>query len=163
MLNEPDCDLLTVRFLRMKGDQAFYFDPANTINATPRQWTNVSKKLFKQPTTHMATIAGLIGKGNAAELMAFRDLAPQLPSPEEVLLSPTSARVPDGVSAQFLVTDMLADSAGVNTFDALVTYAKRLPPEMQAKFVKDSMKRKPEVASTPAFVQWGVKFAEVLR
>lgn len=163
MLAQPDCDLLTVRYLRMKGDSAFFFDPANTINATPRQWTNVAKKLYRNPTTHHATIAGMIGKGNASELMEFRALVHELPSPEEVLLNPTAARVPDKVSAQFLVTDMMADQSSVGTFDALVTYAKRLPPEMQAKFVKDSMKRKPEVAGTKAFVDWGVKFAEVLR
>lgn len=163
LLNQQDADMLTIRFLRMKGDSAFFFDPANTVNATPRQWTNVAKKLFKSPGAHIAVLAGMIGKGNASELMAFRNLAPMLPSPEEVLLNPEGARVPENTSAQFLVTDMLADRADVNTFDALVKYGKRLPPEMQAKFVKDSMVRKPEVASTSAFVEWGVKFAEVLR
>ena len=73
--------------------------------------------------------------------VAPRDLAPQLPSKEEVLLHPKSAQVPENVSAQFLITDMLADAATATTFDNLVEYAKRLPPEMQAKFVKDSMKR----------------------
>ena len=163
LLTRTDVDLLTIRYLRMKGDQAFYFDPANTINATPRQWTNAAVKLYKNSSTPIATIAGLIGKGNASELMAFRDLAPQLPSVEEVLFNPKGARVPEGVSAQFLVTDMLADQAGVTTFDSLVEYAKRMPPEMQAKFVKSSMQRKPEVASCKAFVDWGVRFAEVLR
>jgi hypothetical protein len=95
--------------------------------------------------------------------MAFRDLAPELPSVEEVLLNPTKARVPSNVSAQFLITDMMADQASFNTFDALVVYAQRLAPEMQAKFVKDSMVRAPEVVSTNAFVTWGVKFSDVMR
>lgn len=163
MLSRNDIDLLTMRFLRMKGDTAFFFDPTNTVNATPRQWTNVARKLFANPTTHHATIAGHIGKGMASELMAFRNLAPLLPDPVDVLTNPTTAKVPDNTSAQFLITDMLADNASATSFDALVTYAKRLPAEMQAKFVKDSLKRKPEVASTRAFVEWGVKFAEVLR
>ena len=47
--------------------------------------------------------------------------------------------------------------------DALVTYAQRILPEMQAKFVKDCIKRAPEVQGTKSFVSWGVKFAEVLR
>lgn len=163
MLNDPDMDLLTMRFIRMKGDNAFQFDPAKKINSTSRAWSYVAKRLFRIPSTPYATLAGRIGKGYASELMAFRNLAPTLPSPEEVELNPTGARVPENVSAQFLVTDMLADRANVNSFDALVTYAKRLPPEMQAKFVKDSLKRNPDVASTKAFVSWGVKFAEVLR
>lgn len=163
MLTRNDLDLLTMRFLRMKGDEALQFDSARKINPTPRAWTAVAQKLYHDSSTHFSTIAGRIGKGFASELMAFRDLAPQLPSPEEIMLNPTGARVPENTSAQFLVSDLLADRASANTFDTLVTYAKRLPPEMQAKFVKDSMKRKPEVASTKAFVDWGVKFAEVLR
>ena len=163
MLARQDIDLLTVRFLRMKGDTAFFFDPTNTVNATPRQWTNVGRKLFGNATTHIAVIAGHIGKGLASELMSFRNLAPTLPDPMDVLMNPKTAKMPENTSAQFLITDMLADQATANTFDALVEYAKRMPPEMQAKFVRDSMTRKPEVASTRAFVEWGVKFAEVLR
>jgi hypothetical protein len=163
MLTMDDVDHLTMRYLRMKGDAAFQFDANKVINSTPRAWTTVAKKLFRNPDAVYATIAGRIGKGFATELMAFRNLAPQLPSVEEVLLNASKARVPESVSGQFLVTDMLADQASTNTFDALVEYAKRLPPEMQAKFVKDSLIRKPEVANTKAFTAWGVKFGEVLR
>ena len=163
MLIQPDMDLLTIRFLRMKGDAAFDFDPNKKINSTPRSWSTVARKLYANPDTPFATIAGKITKGFASELMAFRALAPTLPSPEEVMLNPTGARVPENMSAQFLVTDMLADQASFNTFDALVEYAKRLPSEFQAKFIKDSMKRDPSIMSTKAFVAWGVKFAPVLR
>jgi hypothetical protein len=163
LVAQSDIDMLTVRFLRMKGNNALQFDPAKKINPTPRSWTVAARKLFNDSSTPFATLAGRLTKGFASELMAFRDLAPTLPSVEEVLLAPTKARVPENTSAQFLVTDMLADQASVNTFDALVEYAKRLPPEFQAAFVKASMTRKPEVASTSAFVKWGVRFAEVLR
>jgi hypothetical protein len=156
-------DMLTLRYLRMKGDEAYKYDPAKQVNPTPRAWSTIMRKLHTKPDTPLATIAGRIGRGFATELLAFRALAPQLPSVEEVLLTPEKARVPEAVSAQFLITDMLADQATVNTFEALVKYGKRLPPEMQAKFVKDSITRHPEVASTKSFVEWGVKFAEVLR
>lgn len=163
MLTQSDIDLLTVRYLRMKGDAAISFDPNKKINATSRKWTMAAKKLFSKPDASFATVAGLLGKGIASELMAFRALAPTLPSPEEVELNPKGARVPENISAQFLITDMLADRASFNNFDTLVEYAARLAPEMQAKFVKDSITRAPEVQGTKAFVSWGVKFAEVLR
>jgi len=163
MLTQPDMDLLTMRFLRMKGDAALQFDPNKKINPTPRSWSTVARLLSIRPNTAFATIAGKLGKGMASELLSFRDLAPTLPSPEEVLLNPTKARVPENTSAQFLVTDMLADRANSTTFDALVQYAQRLAPEFQGKFVKDSMTRDPSVMTTRAFVEWGVKFAEVLR
>ena len=163
MLNEPDMDLLTMRFLRMKGDSALSFDAARKINATPRAWSTIARKLFSKSDTPFPTLAGRITKGLASELMAFRNLAPTLPPLEEVLLNPKGARMPENISAQFLITDMLADAASANNFDTMVEYAQRMPPEMQAKFVKDSMQRKPEVVSTRAFTAWGVKFAEVLR
>ena len=95
------------------------------------------RKLKNNPDVPFATVAGRIGKGMASELMAFRDLAPTLPSVEEVLMNPKGAKLPsENTSAQFLITDMLADQATFNTFDSLVEYAKRMPPEMQAKFVK---------------------------
>jgi hypothetical protein len=152
-----------MRYLRMKGDAAISFDPNKKINATSRSWTRVAKKLFSKPDASFATVAGMLGKGIASELMAFRALAPTLPSPEEVELNPKGARVPENISAQFLITDMLADRAHFNNFDVLVEYAQRLAPEMQAKFVKDSITRCPEVQGTKSFVAWGVKFAEVLR
>jgi len=163
MITQPDLDLLTMRYLRMKGDAALSFDPNKKINATARSWTKVAKKLFAKPDAPFATVAGLLGKGVAIELMAFRALAPSLPSPEEVELNPKGARVPENISAQFLITDMLADRASFNNFDTLVEYAQRLAPEMQAKFIKDSITRVPEVQGTSSFTTWGIKFAEVLR
>lgn len=162
-LPESETDILTVRFLRMKGDGALSFDPAMKINPTPRAWTTVSRKLAHDSSTHFATLAGTVGKGLASELLAFRRLADELPTQEEILMNPSEARVPEGFSSQFLVTDCMADAANSTTFDALVTYAQRMPPELQAKFVKDSVQRDASVASTRAFVKWGVKFADVLR
>ena len=161
---QQNTDMLTIRFLRMKGDSAYQYDSAKMINPTPRAWSTVSRKLAQNTNTPISTIAGRIGKGFAAELFAFRDLAPSLPSPEEVKMNPKTARVPtDNTSALFLVSDMLADHASVNTFDALVEYAKRMPEEFQACFVKAAIKRKPEVLSTKAFTQWAIKFQDVLK
>ncbi len=163
MVQQGDLDLLTMRYLRMKGDAALSFDPNKKINPTSRSWTTTARKLFAKPNVSFATLAGVIGKGPASELVAFRALAPTLPSPEEVLLTPKDALAPDNFSAQFLISDMLADLASFNNFDALAEYAQRLFPEIQAKFVKDCITRAPEVQSTRAFVAWGIKFAEVLR
>src|SRR3990167_1266327 len=154
--------MLTLRFLRMKGDAALAYDPAKEVNSTMRGWSAVMRLLKVDATTHFATLAGRIGRGLATELMAFRNLAPMLPSVEEVLLNPTKASVPENPSALFLISDMMADKATANNFDALVEYAKRIPPEFQAAFVKSSLQRKPEVASTSSFTQWGVGFAAVL-
>src|SRR4030042_1630733 len=89
-----DIDMLTLRYLRMKGDEAYTFDPAMTVNATPRAWSTIMRKLKTKPDLPFATIAGQLGRGLATELMSFRSLAPSLPSPEEILLDPTKAKGP---------------------------------------------------------------------
>lgn len=158
-----DTDMLTVRYLRMKGNAAYEYDANKMVNPTMRQWSWVSRALFRNPDLHMATIAGRIGKGFATELLAFRDLAPMLPSREEVILNPKQAKVPEDPSAQFLITDMLADAAGVGNIDKLLDYCKRLPKEMQAKFCKAAAMRHSEILATAAFGKWAVEFQSVLR
>jgi len=65
-----DVDMLTLRFLRMKGDAALSYDPAKEINSTMRGWSAVMRLIKTDATTHFATIAGRIGRGLATELMA---------------------------------------------------------------------------------------------
>jgi hypothetical protein len=155
-------DHLTVRFVRMKGDEAFGFDPARLINATPRSWSIVARKLAKQPSTPFISIAGRLGTGLATELMAFRKLAPMLPAKEQIMFDPKGAPVPNDPSALFLVTDMLADFATTNNLDTIRIYMERLPADFQAKLIHSATRRDKTLFMTRAFSEWGCRFAEHL-
>lgn len=160
-----DRDIRVIQFIRMKGGKGLHdFDPNRLINPTPRQWEWVSQFLPVMPESCVFDIVGgRVGEGLAAELKAFVKLADQLPPREKILLDPKKAPVPTEPSALYLVTGMLAQAASATNFDAICTYMQRVPPEFQAMLVKDAMRQHPEIASTKAFVGWGVKFAEVLR
>lgn len=158
-------DIRTVQFIRMKGGGALHdFDPSRLVNATPRQWAWVGQRLKDMPESiQYETIAGRVGEGLAAEQIAFMKIADQLPPKDQILLDPKGAPVPTETSALFLVSGMLAQAATASVFDAVVTYAKRIPPEFQAYLVKDAIRLHPDVVSTKAFSTWGVQFADMLR
>lgn len=160
-----DRDIRVIQFVRMKGEKALSdFDPNRLVNPTPRQWEWVAQFLPVMPEAVMFdVVGGRVGEGLAAELKAFMKIADQLPSREKILLEPKKTPVPEEPSALYLVTGMLAQVASATNFDSICTYMQRVPPEFQAMLVKDAMHQHPEITSTKAFVNWGVKFAEVLR
>jgi hypothetical protein len=158
-------DIRVVQFLRMKPNGLHDFEPNRLVNATPRQWAWVGRNLAKMPEAiRYETVGGRVGEGYSAELNGFIKIADQLPPKEAILLDPKRAPVPEETSALFLVTGMLAQAASATTFDSIATYMERVPPEFQAMLVKDAIRQHgAEITSTKAFVNWGVKFAEVLR
>lgn len=164
-LDQGDIMIEVVQFLRMRSNLLHDFDPARLVNATPRQWAAVGRMLNDLPEDlRMETIAGRVGEGPAAELTGFLRIASQLPPKEAILTNPKKAPVPEDPSALFAVTGMLAQATTVDNFDSIAIYMERTPPEFQAMLVKDALRTtKQAIASTKAFVTWGVKFAEVLR
>lgn len=157
-------DYRAVQYVRMAGAKGLNdFDPNRLVNATERQWEWVATWLPEMPRTlRYDIVAGRVGKGQAAALNSFIDIADKLPTKERILLEPKKTPVPDEPSALYLVTGMLAHEASVANFDAICTYMKRVPPEFQAMLIKDAMRQHPEITTTRAFVDWGVQFAEVL-
>lgn len=157
-------DWRVAQFLRMKPNALSEFNASELINATPRQWEWVAQFNEQLPESiAFNVIAGRVGEGHATALRAFIKVQSKIPSKEQILLNPKKAPVPEEPSALYLVTGMLAQASNATTFDSVCTYAERIPPEFQAMLVKDAMRISPEVTSTKAFVQWGVKFADVLR
>lgn len=156
-------DYRVIQCIRMKPSLLHDWDSGRQINATPRQWEWVARNLDEIPEGILYdTIAGRVGEGPAAELRGFMKYADQIPAKETILLNPTKAPVPEEPSALYLVSGMLAQASTPNNFDSVCKYAKRMSPEYQAMLVKDAMRMQPGIVSTKAFVEWGVKFAEVL-
>lgn len=161
---DNNVDIGTIQYLRMDRGALHDFDPSRLINATPRQWEWVGRNYAKLPKSiRLDVVAGRVGEGYAAKYIAFQDMQHELPPLEQILLNPKSARVPENMSARYLVAGMLGQAAAPGNFDAVAEYAGRLPEELQAYLVKDAIRRQPGITSTKAFVSWGVKFAEVLR
>jgi hypothetical protein len=74
-------------------------------------------------------LAGTVGEPAARQLEAMVNLADQLPSYESIVKTPTTAKVPDSVGAQFILAFMMAGRATPEDLDALCTYTERLATE----------------------------------
>lgn len=131
------------------------FDPVRMVNATPRQWAWIGRywrQLSSLPQVErMAVIAGRVGAGNAAEFMAFANLAEQMPTVDEILVAPTTERIPETLDAQYAVVGSLAAHTTFKTLETIAAYMQRLPPEFNILWLKDSIMWHRDLISAPEF------------
>lgn len=150
-------------FIRFKPDLLCAFTASNdlTNSPVPRTWAHAAKILKMQlPSAiqHKA-LAGAIGDGAATELLAFLRLYAQLPSIDQILLTPTTAPIPTSPASLYAVASALAYRANKNNFDRIAQYATRLMDghgEFAALCIRDCVRRQPDVTQTTAYVRLAV-------
>lgn len=146
-----------VAFLRFRPDLLNRFDANAERNATPRGWVKeISASLgVVSPEAELEIFSGAVGEGPAAEFHNFLKIMRNLPSPDAVLLNPTTAPLPENDPATlFALVVALAQRATVANFNNAVAYVNRMAPEFVALFMKDVIRRKPELQSTKVFINW---------
>lgn len=135
---------------------------------TPRSIVAAGKVLTVVDDMMLAgiAVAGLIGKGSAAELMAFIRMADQLPSYEQIVAKPKSTPVPKAPDACYAVTQMIASRVQPEDALAVFTWLEGLPKEFQVSCLKDSMARPDLITgglmSNPAFHKWVQKNSHIV-
>lgn len=90
-----------------------------------RSWEVVAR-LMKAGLADVDTVGAAIGKGHAAEFLAFAALKAQLPTPAEVWADPVNARVPTDPAASYFVASILSRACTVKNVPAFLTYIARL-------------------------------------
>jgi hypothetical protein len=161
---DNDVDVMLIQFLRFKPNLLSDFDPNRFCNPTPRAWERVSMIPQTLPADlFYGNAAGEVGEGAAAEYTAFRQVAASLPNIDGIILNPATAPVPEGDPAVlYALTGALAQRSSADNFDRLTEYVDRLPVDFGVMYITDTVKLKPEVKNTKAFVKWAVKNANVL-
>lgn len=135
---------------------------------TPRSIVQAGRVLTVVDDLMLASIAvtGLVGKGSAAELMAFIRMADQLPSYEQIVAKPKSTPVPKAPDACYAVTQMIASRVQPEDALAVFTWLEGLPKEFQVTCLKDSMARPDLITgglmSNPAFHKWVQKNSHIV-
>lgn len=146
-----------IAFIRFRPDLLNAFDPQAECNPTPRAWCQgVSAALGNIPAElEFPTFKGDVGEGAAAEFTAFLKIYRKLPSPDAILMSPDTAEVPKDPATLYALCGALANRTTGDNFDRVMKYTSRMSPEFTVLFIKDVIKRKPEIQTTPTFIQWG--------
>jgi hypothetical protein len=148
-----------IAYVRMKPEVLNAFDPQQENNPTARSWSQgVSARLgIIPPELELEVFSGEVGQAHAAEFMGFMRVSRKMPSPDAIVLDPSGTAVPTDPSALYALGGALAYRATPANFGRLMTYVKRMPPEFNVLFVRDVVKRCPDIQSCPDFTAWAAK------
>ncbi len=99
----------------------------------PRAWEMVSRLIKNQEITsgsHLEEIAGAIGEGPARNFLTWIELFDEIPSIEEIVANPTGAALPTNRGVEWAMATIIGEAINSSNADPLITYVKRLEPEM---------------------------------
>lgn len=108
---------------------------AEFIKANKPHW--VDKGIYLDPDDFItrAIIEGYIGVHATDELYGYVRTASDLPSKEEIVANPETAKVPHTIDGRYAVAMLLGGYADADNIDKVFTYATRLNREFQAMLV----------------------------
>lgn len=149
-------------------------DGAKKGKPSPRTWEKLSRIMDKSEVMGGASnlefglSVGTVGEGPGTEYLSFRQIAASLVTPEQVIMAPDTARVPDmmdksGPAATYAIVTALANKSTDKTIDAIMRYASRLQADFQVVLVNDILKKNPELINTRCMIEWATKNSDVVR
>ena len=157
---------MTRAFIKFRPALLHSFDATKNERAfpTPRSWTFVDNVVQSSLPVNIEfeLIEGTVGKGAAAEYLAFTQLAKDLPTTNEIVMSPDTAPVPSTPAARYAVCTMLDQVATPASIGRLLTYISRMPVEFQVVFIRSVIRANRTIASTKEYIAWCTKNKKVL-
>lgn len=108
--------------------------------------------------------AGCVGSARAQEFIGFLRIFTEIPDPDDVLLNPTSADIPEQPGHLYALCGALAARATPNNLERLITYANRFDKEeFNVLMIRDAIQRdRKKLCKTPAFTKWISDHQDVL-
>ena len=129
--------------------------------ACERTWEFVSKLLLKglDPRSDLALplLAGVIGEGAAVEFLGYLKMFKDLPTIEEIIAAPNSAKIPDGAGPRYAISGTIGHKATRGNVDQLLEYVERLPKEYQVVCLRSLGAKDASMIQTPAVKMWIAK------
>lgn len=156
----PPVVVAYLRFTSGDGTLSKFEPTADLKNSpVPRTWENAGAILnMNLPAAVEAeALVGAIGEGQATQLLAYVQMFRQLPSIDAILVDPNSVPVPKQANVLYAVTTALASKANDRNVQRVFRFGERLVEAGHGEFatllVRDTLRRKPDLQQTPAFVK----------
>jgi hypothetical protein len=148
-----------IAFLRFRKEFLHRMPVDDTVNAfpTPRQWFEVNKFMNHPSAIRPMLVGSLIGHDIAGDLEGFLRVCHELPTLEEVVSDPMTAKLPKSPGSAYAVAGMIARGATTKTYGKVLQYAKRLGREVEALAATDSTRYTPGLKNTEAYATWAVE------
>jgi hypothetical protein len=149
---------------RSQKDNPYIFNPTKAGQSafvTPRSLEKAShiakKRSLLGDSVTISALAGTIGESAARDMQAFFTVVDKLPSWEDIVKSPTTAKVPDDAVAKCILVFSAITRVDKDTLPKWLTYADKLDKELQALFARSIVKSTSKQAmavSNKEFVKW---------
>jgi hypothetical protein len=165
-LGKGDMPLELIAFIRFKPDILNQFVPSKDIvnYASPRTVASVGlvqNAGLPQELEH-EVFKGIAGEAFATEYRAFLKLMRELPSLDEIIMNPKSAKLPESAGQTYALCAGLANRASEVNIEPIITYTERLKPEFSVACIKDATIRHPEITQTRPYIKWSIDKQELV-
>ncbi len=155
-----------ISFLRFRPALLLDFQPDRSGKAfpSPRSWQFASKivqNVVEEDVLHQL-LEGTVGSGAAKELIGYMKIWRQLPDAKEVLANPQTIDIPSDPAILYAICETVGRAAGMESAEALVIFAHRLPEEFSILLMRESVRHCNQLAVTESFGRWAATHAEVL-
>ena len=171
--NQVSTELIS--FIRFRPNLLHAFDPAQRSSPNPRSWSFIDQTITMidrgtqcgsggmtmDRDTQYEVRKGIIGEGAASEFTAFLQVYRDLPTIDSIMLNPDTVPVPTSPAVLYALSSALGAKSKKDTFDRMMQYVERMPVEFQVVTVRDAIRQTAGIASTKAFVKWGIANASI--
>ncbi len=155
-----------VAFNRMRPELLHDFNPKTSGKAfpSPRTWEKVNQAMEVKPPAEIEfqVYASLVGQAASSELIGFLEVYRNLPSMDLIMLKPDTTEVPVDPAPQYAISGALARVANDENIGRIFTYADRMPDEFTVLTMADASERCPAIQNTKPFIDFAVKYSEVV-
>lgn len=142
-------------YLRFRPDHLDQFDPDAESSPTPRQWDLVNRVPTTLPRNlYIASVAGKIGEGYAAEFAGFLRVRDNLVKPEDIVKAPETTPIPQKLDALYATVAALAQYIDKDNATPIGEYVARLPDEFGVMFWTMAPRRNMALMQTKAYGKW---------
>lgn len=151
-------------YVAMNPDFLFEFNPTTEVTNSPcpRTVANMGElfNLFDICDESIELFGGAVGIEAAAKFLSFVEIYRRAPRIVDILADPVNCPIPDDVdqSIRTAICTMLTGRVDVSNFDKIITYVKRLGPELTQVVVTGASMRLPELIETKTYVDWTLEY-----
>ena len=152
-VDTEDAELLEIIF-NPKNPQKAFLSPRSAHKASNIFW---QRDKFSERVLRTA-LDGTIGRAATAKFLSFIKVADALPTWQEIIDEPKSAKLPDSPAARCILAFSALSKVDRSNISKWFEYLKRTPKELQALFclsAKEHKQARDILFTSRAFVEWG--------
>lgn len=153
-------DYRLTSFIQFKPSALYDFkaDHADRTFSSPRTLEFVSDYMLKYPNLDdedaLPIVAGMIGTGQASELLNFCRIFGKIPTISDICIAPEQIAIPRDASIVFATIGMIAHFIIPGNAPQLIMYVRRLPIDMQVVCARMMLARDQTLLGETAMRDW---------